>query len=66
MAHLLKLPQRDQKGVLLFTHKEIAHFKKAKKQIRFDRVNQVTNRFFPLNELSTYYAQRFAELRKHY
>lgn len=66
MAHLMKLPKEGQKGILLFTHKEIGKYNAALKQIRFEEVNNLTNKFFKPNELSAYYRKKFAELKKHY
>ncbi|NJC26159.1 glycosyltransferase [Neolewinella antarctica] len=66
MAHLLKLPKKDQKGILLITHKEALVFNKAVKQIRFEKVNELTRKLFPLTELKPFYQTRFDELKKHY
>ncbi|MEM6771785.1 MAG: hypothetical protein AAF597_14475, partial [Bacteroidota bacterium] len=66
MAHLMKLPKHGQKGILLFTHKEIAKYNASLKQIRFEEINKITNKFFQPNKLKPYYAAKFAQLKEHY
>lgn len=66
MAHLLKLPQKNQKGIVLLTHKEARVFNNGVKQIRFDSVNKISNKIFPPDRLAPFYQKKFTELKKHY
>lgn len=62
----MKFPKNGCKGILLFTHKEIKFYNAALKQIRFERVNEITNTFFKPNKLKSYYEKKFADLKEHY
>ena len=66
MAHILKKPTAENKGVLLLTHKEIAYFGKGLKQIRYPAVNNITNKFFPLDKFKSYYAKKFEQISQKY
>lgn len=66
MAHILKYPTKNNKGVILFTHKEIAFFSGGVKQIRYDSVNKITSKLFPFEKYRSSYGSALKKLHENY
>lgn len=66
MAHLFKRPTPQAKGILVFTHKEIAFFTNHVKDIRFESVNRVKRKFFSVANVKRKYRADLARLRERY
>lgn len=64
MAHIFKLPENGNKGIIVFTHKEIAFFQKFFKQTRFDWANKLQSRFVKRYTLKRYFKGELEQLRK--
>lgn len=66
MAHILKFPTSTNKGIVLFTHKEIGYFSKGVKQIRFEWFNNLTSKIFPKNQHKSFFQKGLEEISKDY
>ncbi|MEM6263806.1 MAG: glycosyltransferase [Bacteroidota bacterium] len=66
MAHIFKHPEGTQKGIIVFTHKEIKAFVKFKKSTRFNALNRIQDIIFPFSELQSAYKSSFDRIRKNY
>ena len=66
MAHILKNPTKNNKGVILFTHKEIAFFSNGVKTIRYDFVNKITSKLFPFDVYKSQYQKDLIKLHEKY
>lgn len=66
MAHLLKYPTKNNKGIILFTHKEIAFFSKGVKKIRFESVNRITEKLFPFKEYKKHFNSDLRKLHENF
>lgn len=66
MAHILKHPQAGNKGILLFTHKEIGYFSKFRKRTRFEVLNQLQEQFLPVDEYQPFFDKHLQAIREKY
>ena len=66
MAHILKNPTKNNKGVILFSHKEIAFFSNGVKTIRYDFVNKITSKLFPFDVYKSQYQKDLIKLHEKY
>ena len=66
MAHIFKYPSDHQKGIIVFTHKELKLFSNTLKDIRFESVNRIKRKYFSVTKLKSAYQADFEKIRKSY
>ena len=58
MAHILKYPTKNNKGIIIFTLKEIVYFSKCLKEIRYHFVNRIASKLFPFDKYKPYFSKK--------
>lgn len=66
MAHIFKHPEGKNKGIVVFTHKEIFYFVKYWKKTRFEALNHLQDKLMPKTELQVFFKNHFKKIREKY
>ena len=66
MAHIFKYPNEDTKGIIIFTHKEVAYFTKFWKKTRYDWFNNIQGKILPADQLKPTFSRHFNAIKEKY
>jgi len=66
MAHIFKHPSTSNKGIIIFTHKEIKFFSKGFKKTRFGFFNSIVDRIYKNKDYKKYFKSKLTKLSENY